>query len=72
MTAVKPRDNLPANPARPLRRIIAVPWLCLLMLNALPFDVADQRQLFFDRRFIAESQRVELHTNPAQKIGMIL
>ena len=49
-----------------------MPWLCLLLLNALPFDVAGQRQLFFDRRFIAESQRVELRTNPAQKMGVIL
>jgi len=32
-------------------------------------DVADHKQLFIDRRFIASSDNVELHTNAAQKIG---
>jgi hypothetical protein len=38
---------------------------------AMPIDVGDQKQLFIDRKFIAESDRVELRTNPAQKIGTI-
>ncbi len=47
-------------------------WLCALALAASPLDVADQKQLFIDRRFIAESSRIELRTNPAQKLGRIL
>ncbi len=48
-------------------------WLsAALVLTGSPIDVADQKQLFIDRRFIAESDRVELHTNPAQKLGLIL
>ncbi len=47
-------------------------WLCTLLLTAPPWDVADNKQLFIDRRFIAESDRIELRTNPAQKLGRIL
>ena len=48
-------------------------WFCTLLLAAAaPLDVADQKQLFIDRRFIAESERIELRTNPAQKLGRIL
>jgi hypothetical protein len=45
----------------------------LLVLAALPapLDVADRKQLFIDRRFIAESDNIELHANPAQKLGML-
>ena len=46
-------------------------WLCTLYLAATPLDVSDQKQLFIDRQFIAESDRVELVTNPAQKLGTI-
>jgi hypothetical protein len=47
-------------------------WLCTLLLAASPLDVGEQKQLFIDHRFIADSDRVELRTNQAQKIGMIL
>ena len=47
-------------------------WLCTLLLSAAPIDVADQKQLFIDHRFIADSDNIELHTNPAQKIGMVV
>jgi hypothetical protein len=50
--------------------------LLLLPLAALaaadPIDVADNKQLFIDNRFIAASDRVELRTNPAQKLGPLL
>ncbi|MGE3315274.1 MAG: hypothetical protein AB7O26_09170 [Planctomycetaceae bacterium] len=38
---------------------------------AMPIDVGDQKQLFIDRKFIAESDRIELRTNPAQKLGTV-
>ncbi|MBL9123752.1 MAG: hypothetical protein JNG90_08980 [Planctomycetaceae bacterium] len=38
----------------------------------MPLDVGNRKQLFIDRRFIAQSERVELCTNPAQKLGQIL
>lgn len=45
----------------------------LLVLAALPapLDIADRKQLFIDRRFIAESDNIELHANPAQKLGLL-
>ncbi|MBX3437005.1 MAG: hypothetical protein KF861_05910 [Planctomycetaceae bacterium] len=36
-----------------------------------PIDVSDRKQLFIDRRFIADSDNVELRTNPAQKLGLL-
>lgn len=47
-------------------------WLTALLLSGSPIDVADQKQLFIDRKFIAESDRVELRMNPAQKLGLIV
>ena len=47
-------------------------WLCTLLLAASPLDVGEQKQLFIDHRFIADSDRLELRTNQAQKLGMIL
>lgn len=47
-------------------------WLSVLVLAASPIDVADQKQLFIDRRFISDGDRVELHANPAQKLGLIV
>jgi len=47
-------------------------WLFTLLLAASPIDVGSQKQLFIDRKFIADSERIELNTNPAQKIGQIL
>ncbi len=47
-------------------------WLCTLLLAASPIDVADQKQLFIDHRFITDGQDVELRTNPAQKLGPVL
>ena len=41
----------------------------LSFLGAAPLDVADHKQLFIDDRFIADSDRVELHTNPGAKAG---
>jgi len=46
--------------------------LLAIILAASPVDVSDQKQLFIDRRFMAENDRVELRTNPAQKFGMIM
>jgi len=37
-----------------------------------PLDVGSRKQLFIDHRFIAASDRIELRTNPAQKLGQIL
>jgi hypothetical protein len=47
-------------------------WLCTLLLASSTIDVADQKQLFIDRQFIADSEGIELRTNSAQKIGPIL
>lgn len=41
-------------------------------MSGSPIDVGDQKQIFIDRQFLAESDCIELRTNPAQKIGMIL
>lgn len=46
-------------------------WLAALLLSALPIDVGHEKQLFIDRRFIADSDRIELRMNPAQKLGRI-
>lgn len=37
-----------------------------------PLDVGNKKQLFMDNRFIAQSDRVTLKTNPGQKLGQIL
>lgn len=37
-----------------------------------PIDVGDRKQLFIDDRFIAERERIELRTNPPQKLGLII
>jgi len=47
-------------------------WLSLLLLAAAPLDVADQKQLFIDHRFIADSHGIELRTNPAQKVARLV
>jgi hypothetical protein len=36
-----------------------------------PLDIGDRKQLFFDRRMIAESHAIELRMNPAQKLGLV-
>lgn len=46
-------------------------WLIAALLNVSPIDVGNDKQLFIDRRFIAESDRIELRPNPAQKLGLI-
>lgn len=48
-------------------------WLCPLLCLVLgePANVAGEKQLFIDRRFIADSENIELHANAAQ-LGMIL
>ncbi len=40
-------------------------------LPSAPIDVADRKQLFIDRRFLAESDNVELRVNQAQKLGLL-
>ena len=45
--------------------------LAVAVLTAAPLDVSDQKQLFIDHRFIAESENVDLHANAAQKLGLI-
>lgn len=37
-----------------------------------PLEIGSRKQLFIDKRFIAHNQGVELHMNPAQKLGLIL
>lgn len=46
--------------------------LCATLLAVAPIDVSDQKQLLIDQRFISESDRLELRTNPEQKLGKIL
>ncbi len=46
--------------------------LCVILAVAQPISVGNQKQLFIDHKFIAESDRVELRTNEAQKLGRIL
>ena len=36
-----------------------------------PINVGGRKQLFIDQRFIDSSHRIELRTNPAQKLGRI-
>ncbi|WZP01139.1 hypothetical protein EP7_005588 (plasmid) [Isosphaeraceae bacterium EP7] len=45
--------------------------LLALAAPPAPIDVADRKQLFIDHRFITESDRVELHANPPQKLGLL-
>jgi hypothetical protein len=44
----------------------------LALAGDKPLEVGSRKQLFFDRRFIAKSERVTLQTNPGQKLGQIL
>lgn len=37
-----------------------------------PLNVGVAKQLFIDSRFVARSDNVELHMNPAQKMGRIV
>jgi hypothetical protein len=47
--------------------------LCPLDAKAQsPLEIGSRKQLFIDKRFIAAAERVELHMNPAQKLGLIL
>lgn len=55
------------------RMTFAALTLLPLALNFFdPVDVGDQKQLFIDRRFVAQSENVELRMNPAQKLGRLL
>jgi hypothetical protein len=46
--------------------------LCLVaLLPDAAIDVSDRKQLFIDRRFIGESENVDLRVNPAQKLGLL-
>jgi hypothetical protein len=44
---------------------------CIAAAAVAPFDVSDRKQLFIDRRFVADSANVELHVNQAQKLGLL-
>ena len=44
----------------------------LALAEEKPLEVGSRKQLFFDQRFIATSERVTLRTNPGQKLGQIL
>jgi len=48
---------------------ISVPVTLTVTQSKDVIDVSDQKQLFIDNRFIDQQQNVELHINPAQKIG---
>jgi hypothetical protein len=54
---------------------VLLPFAAILHLIAAalsgPIDVSDRKQLFIDRRFIAESENVELRLNQAQKLGLL-
>lgn len=56
------------------RVLLVLGWLlCAVSARAqMPIEVGQRKQLFIDKRFIAASQGVELHMNPAQKLGLIL
>jgi len=43
-----------------------------LTVHAGPLDIAGQKQLFIDQRFIARSENVALHMNPGQKLDPIV
>jgi hypothetical protein len=45
---------------------------CAAPIAAEPIGIADRKQLFIDERFIAASDRVQLTTNQAQKLGALL
>jgi len=61
-----------------LRLLPAMLFALLIVRTAVasadekPLDVGNRKQLFIDQRFIASSDRVNLRTNPAQKLGQIL
>lgn len=45
--------------------------LFVLAAPPAPIEVGDRKQLFMDERFIAERERIELHVNPPQKLGLL-
>ncbi|MDG3002466.1 hypothetical protein [Paludisphaera mucosa] len=49
----------------------ALVLLLPLAVAADPIDVGGRKQLFIDDRFLAERERVELHANPPQKLGLL-
>lgn len=42
-----------------------------IAIVAAPIDVGGRKQLFVDKRFIAESDRIELRAIPPQKLGLV-
>jgi hypothetical protein len=44
----------------------------LAFAEEMPLDVGSRKQLFIDQRFVAQSERVVLRTNPGQKLGQVL
>ena len=54
-----------------LLALVVLP-LSLLAGESSPQDIGSRKQLFIDERFIAQSDRVTLQTNPGQKLGQIL
>lgn len=47
-----------------------IPVKLLVLQHDAVRDVGDRKQLFIDDRFIENQENVELHINPAQKIGI--
>jgi len=60
-----------AMPSALLTAFLLMP-ATLACADETPLDVGGRKQLFIDGRFIAESERVALRANPAQKLGPIL
>ncbi|HEU5117134.1 MAG TPA: hypothetical protein VFT74_10755, partial [Isosphaeraceae bacterium] len=48
-------------------------WLMLLVPSQgpAPLEVGNRKQLFLDNRFLAQSERISLQMNPAQKLGLL-
>src|SRR5437773_2056645 len=72
--ALRHTPNKTMNALSPLIKIVGLAWsLCALDASAqAPLEIGSRKQLFIDKRFIAAGAGVELHTNPAQKLGLIL
>ncbi len=54
---------------------MGTPLLLLMLLvpsqGPTPVDVGDRKQLFIDDRFLAQTERITLRMNPAQKLGLL-
>lgn len=50
---------------------VPVILLALAVASAQPIDVGDRKQLFIDDRFVVDRDRVDLHANAPQKLGLL-